>query len=284
MVTTFKPSVNGLHFSNSWPPEPDIVVSVPPFGNVTIGDASNGLCGGMVFTALDVFQAMLPPLPDTTNPPQGSSLFNYIVSRLFASFNLPDGVLKYLDWMATPDHDTGIPELPFTIRRGVAWHTIEEELPKIKADIDSGRPSPLALVTIESLNPADLGKNHQVLAYAYEQDNAGNVTIHVYDPNTAPSNADGVQLSLNINNPIHTTPITHNVNIAHPIRGFFRVNYTFSNPASLEPVPLLMITYDADAKSDFAVWRPSSGTWFLIDSSTGNKHTQQWGTVGDIPV
>lgn len=161
MVTTFKPSVNGLHFTNTWPPEPDIIVNVPPLGNVPIGDAYNGLCGGMVFTALDVFMAGLPPIPDTTNPPQGSPLFNYIVSRLIASFNLPGGVLKYYDWMNTPDHDTGI---SFAIRRGVAWHTIVEELPKINVNI---------------------------------QDSNGNLL---------------------------------------PVRGFFRVDYTFSNPASLEPV------------------------------------------------
>jgi hypothetical protein len=120
-VLGFKASVNGLHFTNSWPPEPDIVVNVPPFGNVAIGDASNGLCGGMVFTVRDVFQAGMPPIPDTTNPPAQSPLFNYIVARLFASFNIPGGVLKYLDWMNTPDHDTGI---WFAIRRGVCWHTI----------------------------------------------------------------------------------------------------------------------------------------------------------------
>ena len=49
-VPGFTPSVNGLRFTNSWPSEPDIVVQVPPLGNVPIGDASNGLCGGMVFT------------------------------------------------------------------------------------------------------------------------------------------------------------------------------------------------------------------------------------------
>lgn len=141
--------------------------------------------------------------------------------------------------MNTPDHDTGI---WFAIRRGVAWHTIVEELPKIKADIDSGSPSPLGLVTVYSADPGQLGENHQVLAYAYEQDNAGNVTIHVYDPNTTPPNADGISLSLNINNPTHTTAINHNVNIKDPngnplpIRGFFRVDYAFSNPATLEPV------------------------------------------------
>jgi hypothetical protein len=42
--------------------------------------------------------------------------------------------------------------------------------------------------------------------------------------------------------------------------------------------------YDGDGKTDFAVWRPSTGVWWIIDSSTGAQRTQQWGEVGDIPV
>jgi Ig-like domain from next to BRCA1 gene len=240
-VLGFKASVNGLHFTNSFPSEPDIVVNVPPFGNVTIGDASNGLCGGMVFTVRDVFQAGLPAIPDTSQPAAQSPLFNWIVARLFASFNIPGGVLKYLDWMGSPDHDTGFWFFGNWIvtGRGLAWRTIMEEWPLIKADIDGNMPSPLGLVTVSSLNPGDIGKNHQVLAYAYEVDDASQLTLHVYDPNTPPENADGVRLILSLTNPTHTTPIDSNVGVPEGVRGFFQVPYLFLNPASLEPVPPL---------------------------------------------
>jgi len=231
-VPGFQPSVHGLQFTNSWPHEPDIVVDVGPLGKVPIGDASNGLCGGMVYTVIDVFRAGLPPIPDTTNPAQGTPLFDYLVSRLFASFDLPAGVLKYYQWMTTPDHDTG---LWIVTRRGVGWHTITEEWPRIKADIDTGMLSPLGLVTVYTTDPSKMGQNHQVLAYGYELADDGLLTLYLYDPNTAPAEADDVRLTINLSQPTHTSPITHNVNIGNPIRGFFRTAYAFANPAALEP-------------------------------------------------
>jgi hypothetical protein len=42
--------------------------------------------------------------------------------------------------------------------------------------------------------------------------------------------------------------------------------------------------YDGDNRTDFAVWRPSSGTSFVIRSSDGGIKTQQWGSRDDIPV
>lgn len=77
-IPNFLPSTNSLNFTNSWSaPQPDSTIATP-LGNIGIGDASNGLCGGMVFTVRDLFEAKLPPPSDTT-PPKGTSLFNYIV-------------------------------------------------------------------------------------------------------------------------------------------------------------------------------------------------------------
>lgn len=43
--------------------------------------------------------------------------------------------------------------------------------------------------------------------------------------------------------------------------------------------------YDGDGKIDYAVWRPSTGEWFIIPSrNPGSPIVQQWGANGDIPV
>ena len=90
-VPGFRPSTSGLHFDNSFPSEPDLTITLPGGQVIGIGDASNGLCGGMVYTVMDFFAAKLAPPPGTDLPAGGSPLFIYIVRRLFDSFGLPFG-------------------------------------------------------------------------------------------------------------------------------------------------------------------------------------------------
>jgi len=230
-VADFKPSINGFHFGNSFS-GPDLTVHVPGIGTVDIGNASSGVCGGMAFAVRDFFEAKLPITADTVPPAAGSPLFTYITGRLFDSFHIPTGIMDYLYWMNTPDHDTGA---WIAVRHGVAWLTIKDQWPAVKACIDSGQPCPLGLVTVYSHDPDDLCHCHVVLAYGYLLDDSGNLTISVYDPNS-PDN-DAIEMSLNIANPSDNTPISHNINIGFPVRGFRALPYRWHDPSRLEPPP-----------------------------------------------
>ena len=42
--------------------------------------------------------------------------------------------------------------------------------------------------------------------------------------------------------------------------------------------------FDGDGTSDLAVWRPTTGQWFVIDSGTNTFHVSTFGVAGDIPV
>lgn len=246
VVAGFLPSTSGFSFSNSnFSRVPDLTIDVVG-QQVGIGNASNGLCGGMVFSARDYFEAGIPIPSDTTNPSSGP-LFDYIVKRLFDSFNLllpapplppvpgtfitptppfGPGPLTYMHLMdpALPDHETWASRVGFAYR-GRAWVMINDAWPKIKADIDSSHLSPIALVEIKSLDPSQMGNNHQVLGYGYELDGT-DLKIRLYDPND-PSD-DNVTMSLSIAQPEQTTLVT---NSAVPtVWCFFRPVYTFSFP------------------------------------------------------
>jgi hypothetical protein len=222
----FVPSRDGFAFTNEWPSEPAVVLSTP-FGEINIGNAATGLCGGMVFAALDYWQAGVRPAP--ARPAKGEPLYSYIVQRLIDSWHLPAGVAQYYQWMNLPDGDTGFDVLGQHVvtDRGLAWRTIQTQWPQITADLDHGTPAALGVVTAASTSPADLGLNHQVLAYGYDA-SASQVTVRVYDPNSGQN--DGIYIRFDPRTPANPTTFAHNLAIGHPVRGFFRTGYAPLTP------------------------------------------------------
>ena len=226
MPTAFLPSECGFEFTNAWPSQPAVVLPTP-FGKVDIGDASGGLCGGMVFAVLDYWYAETSP--PVTRPEQGDALFGYLVRRLVDSWSLPAGVVQYYQWMNLPDGDRGFDAFGrrIVIERGLAWRTIAVQWPQIAADLDAGTPVPLGLVTVASAKPRDLGHNHQVLAVGHDTVD-GTVTVRVYDPNQG--RRDDIFVRFDTGTPTAPTVFEHNLDLDRPIRGFFRAPYAPATP------------------------------------------------------
>jgi hypothetical protein len=220
-VQGFLPSTSGLHFVNYFPHEPTLTVTLPLGRVLPIGDAANGLCGGMVFTAIDYFQARLPVPTDTDPPAAGSPLYQFIVKRLYDSFNLPLGIGRYLTLMEPAFPDVG---LGFGLP-GRASVMINDEWPRIKASLDVGHLVALGLVKVKSDDPEDLGKNHQVLAYGYDLDGT-DLTFWLYDPNYA--DRDDVRVRLSVASVESAVPLTYVP--TETVFCFFYTAYSFAPP------------------------------------------------------
>ncbi len=168
-VPGFLPSTSGLRFANRFPPGPTVKIGPLDPSRIGIGDASAGLCGGMVTYVGERFGAGLATPTDIEPPANGSPLFRALVRRQ----------LRSLDWFVTP---LRFWRLAVMDPRGAARRSRERELPAIRAAIDAGRLVRVGLVRHHGLNPMDLSKDHQVLAHGYAVD--GNVaTVRIYDPN-----------------------------------------------------------------------------------------------------
>jgi hypothetical protein len=155
------------------------------------------------------------------------------VNRLFDTFDIDD-VTLYLKLMDPlyPDTDENVLN-PVGLANGRAFVMANIEFPMIRNDILAGHPSPVGLVMIKSVLPTNLGNNHQVLAYGYQQ-SGDSVTVWLYDPNTLLS--DDVKMQFNVRTTAERIDVTYNVDAKdesgtrRPIYCFFRTNYQFSKP------------------------------------------------------
>ena len=172
-TTAFKPGRDGFNFPNSFP--------ITQILGINIG--TMGLCGGMIWAALDRFfrniAAKIPP--DTVPPKQNTQLYKEILSRQIDSLKVNNGNCRLFNecliWMLLPDSDNGV--IPI---HGVGYLTQKKEWPKIKTVLDLKIPASVCLVTVGK--SAEIWKNHQVLVTGYEiNKNTNDVNMHIYDPN-----------------------------------------------------------------------------------------------------
>jgi hypothetical protein len=223
-IPGFLPSVHGFRFANRWPPGP--TVTLGPFDPrmIGIGDAADGLCGGMVATVRDLFEAGIAPPTDAQPPANGSPRFRWIVRRQVQSLDWLRVPLRYYDLQAfRPGEPAGLAAL---MRREPARVVaVRDEWPKIRADIDAGTPPVVGLVRVAGWSPRALTTNHQVLAWAYDEDAAG-FRLRVYDPNHP--GRDDVELRAAVD-PDVGRPWRERVRLAQstgePLLGFFRQPY-----------------------------------------------------------
>lgn len=229
-VEGFLPSTRGFRFANRFPPGPTVRLGAFDPRVLGIGDAAAGLCGGMALTIRDLFEAGIEVPPDDVPPESGSPRFVALVRRQVQSLDWLRVPLRYFDLQALrPD-----PPTPWSRRLGrlpARVQSIDVEWPRIRADIDAGRLPVTGLVRARGLSPMALTRNHQVLAYAYE-DHPDALTIRVYDPNH-PGRDDVALRATFLADP--ALPPERRVALAQstgePLLGFFRQPYPM--PASV---------------------------------------------------
>lgn len=166
--TRFSTSIHGWRFSNSLFPE--YRYRLPIFPYTRWGKSERGLCGGMVFSALDYYLAQKPiPLTEHLDTNDTNPLFRYLVKRLFDSFS-PSDVSRYYQL-----------QHPWCSRQNLYIHS-KRHLQLILASLDRGIPVPFTLILVQTWNPDRLGENHQVLACGYDTQHE-TIRIRIYDPN-----------------------------------------------------------------------------------------------------
>ncbi len=134
--TGFLPSRDAFAFTNTWPAAPALVVPAP-LRPVGIGNAARGLCGGMVFGALDYWHAG----SRAAGHPARAGLAAVQVHRPPADRLLAAavGVAGYYGWMSLPDADIRLRrggDAGGAAIRGVRQRSVSAQWPRIRTVLD----------------------------------------------------------------------------------------------------------------------------------------------------
>jgi hypothetical protein len=214
-VEGFLPSVHGFHFANAWPAGPTVRFGPLDPRWIGIGDAADGLCGGMVYTVGDLFAAGIAMSPEREPPANGSPRFRAIVRRQVESLAFLTVPVRF--WLRSA--------LGGSLGGDRARATFDREWPKAKALIDAGQVAMIGLIRVASANPMMLTRNHQVMAWGYAEDGRG-VTLRLYDPNWP--DRDDVTVTLQLDPALR--PIGLSQSTGEPLLGWFVLPYSPADP------------------------------------------------------
>jgi len=214
-VEGFLPSVKGFQFSNAWPSGPTVKFGPIDPRWIGIGDAADGLCGGMVYTIGDLFAADLPVPADREPPANGSPRFRAIVRRQIQS--LAFLTVPWRFWLRSA--------LGGSLGGDRARATFDREWPKAKALIDAGKVAMIGLIRVASADPRQLTRNHQVMAYGYAEDGRG-ATLRLYDPNWP--GRDDVTITIDLDPALRPTGLSQST--GEPLLGWFVLPYKARDP------------------------------------------------------
>jgi hypothetical protein len=215
IVAGFLPSARGFHFANAWPSGPTIRIGPIDPRRVGVGDAADGLCGGMVYTVGDLFVAGVPMPADREPFANGSPRFKAVVRRQIES----------LYWLTVPFRFWLRSAFGGSLGGDRARATLDREWPKARALIDAGKVAMIGLIRVASLNPWTLTSNHQVMAWGYIEDGRG-VTLRLYDPNWP--DRDDVTITIDLDPAFRPTGLRQST--GEPLLGWFVLPYSPAEP------------------------------------------------------
>lgn len=161
MKTNFNPLEHGYSFPNCFE-----FKGLSRIVKIIKNNFIYGMCGGMVFTALDYYfdQSKLPGFKAVNELP--ISYTKYLWKRQTQS--VPISVLLKIIKFAS-----------LSVSKSLQ-NTIQNELPRIIERLNDGLPAPIVIIRSSLFqNPTH---NHQVLVTGYEH-NGSTLDLEIYDPN-----------------------------------------------------------------------------------------------------